>query len=199
MAGDFNCRDIQWDTSTVPPGSEIPSVCKKLIDTSNQHGLTQLQKEDTKLDSLLDLFFTNNPSLVTSIQNIPGISTENEQEAIVVDTKTLCRKSKIQTKDQGKSTSGQRPTGKAWSKKPNNLPPISVRIWPPCLLKNNGKPLTQCYAGQTCTIKDVQRAIWPTMGDKKNKKSVQKEATPIQQMEKTKSWTERLQEGTWTV
>ena len=47
--------------------------------------MSQLQRKPTKLDSLLDLFLTNNPSLVLSIDNIPGISTADEHEAIVVE------------------------------------------------------------------------------------------------------------------
>ena len=87
LAGDFNCRDIDWETLSVPPGSQIPSVCKKLIDVSITSGLTQLQRESTKLDSLLDLFFSSNPSLVDTLQNAPGISTATEHESIIVHTK----------------------------------------------------------------------------------------------------------------
>ena len=86
LAGDFNCRNIRWDSLSVPPGSEIPSVCKKLIDISITSGLTQLQRESTKLDSVLDLFFSSNPSLVDTHQNAPGISTLTEHDAIIVDT-----------------------------------------------------------------------------------------------------------------
>ena len=85
LAGDFNCRDIDWETLSVPPGRQIPS--KKLIDVSITSVLTQLQRERTKLDSLLDWFFSSNPSLVDTLQNAPGISTATEHESIVVDNK----------------------------------------------------------------------------------------------------------------
>ena len=57
-----------------------------MISVTSDHGLTQLQREPTKLDSLLDLFFTNKPSLVSSLDNIPGIFTADEHEALVADT-----------------------------------------------------------------------------------------------------------------
>ena len=44
-----------------------------------------MQKETTRLNSLLDLFFTNNESLISLMETAPGISTVNEHVAIVTD------------------------------------------------------------------------------------------------------------------
>ena len=89
LAGDFNCPGICWDTLSVKPGSAIPSVSSKLIDVTSNSSLplTQLQEEPTRQNSILDLFFTNNKSLVTSLSNIPGVSTANDHEALVADIK----------------------------------------------------------------------------------------------------------------
>ena len=83
LAGDLNCPDIDWDSLSVKPGWKIVGVSEKLIEVSSKHGLTQIQKESTSLSSLLDLFFTKNVSLLSSIETIPGISTANEHAALV--------------------------------------------------------------------------------------------------------------------
>ena len=63
LAGDFNCKDICWDTHSNLPGNPNPSVWQ---------------------DTLLDLF-TSNESLVSSIDTILDISTASKPDAIVVD------------------------------------------------------------------------------------------------------------------
>ena len=80
LAGDFNCKGISWDTHNNLPGNPIPSVCEKLLRVSAKNGLAQLQREPFRQDSLLDLFFTSNESLVSSFDIIPGISTASEHE-----------------------------------------------------------------------------------------------------------------------
>ena len=87
VTGDFNCPNIDWDSMSLIQGNTIPKVCDKLIDVMAQSGLTQMQRETTKLVSILDLFFTNSPGLVTSIGNTPGVSTASEHEAIIANIK----------------------------------------------------------------------------------------------------------------
>ena len=87
VAGDFNCPKVDWENITVLQGNAIPGVCNKLFDVMAESGQTQIQKEDTRGDSNLDLFFTNNPGLVTSTTIIPGVSTANEHSAVVIDLK----------------------------------------------------------------------------------------------------------------
>ena len=96
LAGDFNCPGISWDTLSLIPGSPIPSVNSKLLEitTSGTLPLTQLQHEPTRQNSVLDLFFTNNSSLVTSLSNVPGVSTADEHEAIVSDIQLQAQISK---------------------------------------------------------------------------------------------------------
>ena len=45
-----------------------------------------MQRSPTRHGALLDLFATNKPSLVSEISNIPGISTANDHNIIVVDS-----------------------------------------------------------------------------------------------------------------
>ena len=85
LTGDFNCPDISWDSLSTKTGGKVIGVSEKLINVSTQYGLQQLQRGSTKLDSVLDLFFTSNVTLMSSIDTIPGISTDTEHEAIVVD------------------------------------------------------------------------------------------------------------------
>ena len=53
------------------------------MDVAIDHSLTQVQEEPTRYNNLLDLTFTNNPSLIRSCSCIPGIS---DHEAVVVDS-----------------------------------------------------------------------------------------------------------------
>lgn len=83
LAGDFNCPGIDWENRS--PGSKVVGISEKLIKITSEHGLEQQQKDPTKLDAILDLFFTNNESLISSIKTVPGVSTADEHEAIVTD------------------------------------------------------------------------------------------------------------------
>lgn len=83
IGGDFNCKDINWDTHKVETGSNIKAACEHLLAITENNGLTQLQREPTRENSVLDLYFTNNASLVKGIHTVPGIS---DHDMIVVDS-----------------------------------------------------------------------------------------------------------------
>ena len=72
VAGDFNAKDIQWDTLSTSPESNKETMCE-IINTLNESHLHQLQCEPTVKDAVLDLFCTNKPGLVKSLETIPGI------------------------------------------------------------------------------------------------------------------------------
>ena len=55
-----------------------------LINSLNEHFLTQIQRQPTRENSVLDLFITNKPSLVKSVYNVPNIS--DHEGAILVDS-----------------------------------------------------------------------------------------------------------------
>ena len=83
LCGDFNCPSINWKESKVDLEAADRIVQEKLVDVAIDHSLTQVQEEPTRYNNLLDLTFTNNPSLIRSCSCIPGIS---DHEAVVVDS-----------------------------------------------------------------------------------------------------------------
>ena len=84
MGGDFNLGAIDWENEPVPPSSRDAGPCRDLIEILNDHHLTQLQREPTRGEALLDLYCTNRPTLVKSITTVPNIS--DHDGAIVADT-----------------------------------------------------------------------------------------------------------------
>ena len=84
LGGDFNFKDIDWNTESVPPGSYKSTASQNLLDTLQNHHLSQMQKEPTRQDSVLDLYITNIPSLVKTITTIPSIS--DHDGAMLVDS-----------------------------------------------------------------------------------------------------------------
>ena len=74
LAGDFNCPDINWENLTVRSNASDREIQQALIDITTEHGLTQVHNQSTRQDNILDLVFTNNPSLVKSSTSVPGIS-----------------------------------------------------------------------------------------------------------------------------
>jgi hypothetical protein len=74
IGGDFNFGDILWDTQTIRPGSNVKKFCQQMIDLTNDFNFEQLVKEPTREDNILDIFLTNNPTLVVKSSVIPGLS-----------------------------------------------------------------------------------------------------------------------------
>ena len=74
LAGDFNAPNIDWDLLDINPGSDYTSIQTNLIDKTQEYGLSQLVKEPTRQNNILDLFFTNYPQHVEKIVVLPGLS-----------------------------------------------------------------------------------------------------------------------------
>ena len=74
LGGDFNAANIDWDTGTVPDSTDNRLMKEKLVTVLAEAGLTQMQRDPTRGQNLLDLFCCNKPSLVKSCISIPGIS-----------------------------------------------------------------------------------------------------------------------------
>ena len=74
LAGDFNCPDINWEKMTVNKGAADREVQQALLDLTTEHGLSQIHDQPTRDNNLLELVFTNNPSIVKSSTSVPGIS-----------------------------------------------------------------------------------------------------------------------------
>ncbi len=94
LAGDFNLGDIIWESQSVRQGAPKPSLCRDLIDISNDYGLEQLVELPTRGDNVLDLFFTSNPSLVSKSTVMPGISDHDGIPMLIVDSKPITTKQK---------------------------------------------------------------------------------------------------------
>ena len=84
LGGDFNFGDIRWEDCTVPPGSTGRMHCQRFIDILHDNHLAQMQREPTRGAHLLDLFITNQPSLVKSMSTVPSMS--DHDGAIVADS-----------------------------------------------------------------------------------------------------------------
>ncbi|XP_063442405.1 uncharacterized protein LOC134722713 [Mytilus trossulus] len=83
LSGDFNCPDIIWETATtLGPDREIQQGLDDIAETYN---LTQIHTMPTREGNLLDLVFVTNPTLVKSLNNVPGIS---DHDIIIPDLET---------------------------------------------------------------------------------------------------------------
>ena len=74
LAGDFNCPDINWEKMSVNKGAADREVQQALLYVTIEHGLSQVHDQPTRDNNLLDLVFTNNPSIVNTSKLILGIS-----------------------------------------------------------------------------------------------------------------------------
>jgi len=82
LAGDFNAPDIDWNMNAPTSGTRT-SLHQELIDITLEASLTQMHLEATRGNNLLDLYFTNNPTLVKSSKSIPGIS---DHDMVITDS-----------------------------------------------------------------------------------------------------------------
>ena len=77
IAGDFNVPDIIW-TKGIGQVKPIPSygtaVNYSLLDLASDYHLEQLMHENTRRNHILDLVFCTNPTYVSNVIVVPGIS-----------------------------------------------------------------------------------------------------------------------------
>ena len=95
LAGDFKARDIDWDDLVPTSECKKRGLCNELISILGEAELHQMQWENTRKDAVLDLFCTNKPSFVKTIDTIPGIS---DHDGIILVDMTL--KAQINKKPQ---------------------------------------------------------------------------------------------------
>ena len=74
VGGDFNAGDIDWDSLAVKPSSHQKGISDRIISLLCDTHLTQLQREPTRQGKVLELLCTSKPSLLKSIETIPGFS-----------------------------------------------------------------------------------------------------------------------------
>ena len=86
LGGDFNLGDIDWSLETTRPSALNSTQCNQLISIANDYHLEQVVRSPTRIteytSSILDLFFTNNPTLVNKCEVIPGIG---DHEAVYIE------------------------------------------------------------------------------------------------------------------
>ena len=82
LGGDFNARDIDWESHTVCEHSLNRQINEKILSVISSSGLVQIQKDFTRNDKILDLQCTNKPDLFSDIRSIPGLS---DHEIILAD------------------------------------------------------------------------------------------------------------------
>ena len=83
LAGDFNLPDINWE-NICSTNAQTAAKHNKLIEIIGEFGLTNMVNEPTRLDSgnILDLVLASNPSLISTINTVAGMS---DHEAILFD------------------------------------------------------------------------------------------------------------------
>ena len=75
LGRDFNLPHIDWCLITVKPNPQYgKEINKKLTDIVNENDLTQVVREPTRGNNILDLMFTTNPGFISSIEVHPGMS-----------------------------------------------------------------------------------------------------------------------------
>ena len=60
IGGDFNLAGVDWENNTVLQNYAHKPAANSLITSMTTHSLSQLQREPTRGDNVLDLFITNN-------------------------------------------------------------------------------------------------------------------------------------------
>ena len=85
IGGDFNLADIDWPNECDVPYPSHNAQCQKLLTIAKDAFLSQLVDEPTRItetnSNILDLFLTNNDTLINQTRVIPGIS---DHEAVLI-------------------------------------------------------------------------------------------------------------------
>ena len=84
ICGDFNCPDIDWKQHIVHPGASDRSTQEELISLVQDFTLTQVHHESTRMNNILDLVITSNPSHIINSCSAPGLS---DHDLVITDYK----------------------------------------------------------------------------------------------------------------
>ena len=83
IAGDFNFPGIDWtNNGAIKPRCPFPNQHIQFINVLADNGLTQMVTQPTRDENTLDLFITNNPSVIDSVETVPGPA---DHAAVVID------------------------------------------------------------------------------------------------------------------
>ena len=86
LTGDFNLPDIDWcqDTVNIKNNTKHRESHEAFLDMLDAAALTQTVREPTRDENTLDLFSTNNETLITRCTVIPGIS---DHDAVLIESR----------------------------------------------------------------------------------------------------------------
>ena len=75
VLGDFNLPKLIWPESLpeFKPECSTNPVYDIFLNTLNDYNFTQVVTEPTRIDNILDLFLTTNPTLITDVKCSPGL------------------------------------------------------------------------------------------------------------------------------
>ena len=82
LAGDFNLPGLNWSRNEIKPDCPYPALHEQFVEILDDNGLTQLVDKPTRQNNTLDLFITNNPSLIRSTEVVPGLA---DHDAVLID------------------------------------------------------------------------------------------------------------------
>ena len=93
---DFDLPNISWEDNSVQPNSQNSTIAHTLLDLMNDSSLSQLVNSPTRGKNILDLYFTNNPTLARQVKMIPGIG--DHHSASMVDSLIKPMVNKLQSR-----------------------------------------------------------------------------------------------------
>lgn len=88
VAGDFNTPDLKWDDLET---TNCSSNSERFLEIIDEHGLTQLVKEPTRENNIIDLVLTNNDNIINNVKVVPGIS---DHGMVLFEVQLACRTKK---------------------------------------------------------------------------------------------------------
>ncbi|XP_064628137.1 uncharacterized protein LOC135487880 [Lineus longissimus] len=83
IAGDFNLPDIDWRSNSMKKDASNVGIQRRFQDIFDDAGLTQMITEPTRANNTLDLFLTNNETLISNWKVVEGIS--DHDKAVLID------------------------------------------------------------------------------------------------------------------
>ena len=74
IGGDLNLPDIDWSTNSIAGHQYPKALNESFINMMEDTSMEQLVDFPTRKKNILDILLTNNPSLVSNLKDVPGIS-----------------------------------------------------------------------------------------------------------------------------
>ena len=96
LLGDFNMPKMDWPRHSPSPDCKLPTLYSTFTEILDDHNLQQLVDTPTRGENILDLFCTNNPTLVSKVSTIPGLS---DHSIVLVESTIRPKVSKVQPRN----------------------------------------------------------------------------------------------------